>query len=165
MNKVTIETTLTLSDFVKVNYILLFQKTTTKILLLIVLLMIVLPAFLAINKGAHYNWLQSLIGIGLAGFYILSSWLTAKRNFNSIPGISNPLTYEFTDNALICSGEASSSQSAWDKIYRVTETRDCLLIWKSRQIVNVLPKRYILAEQRSSIKEILKRNKVRNNLK
>ncbi len=133
--------------------------------MLIVLLMIVLPAFLAINKGGHYNWLQSLIGIGLAGFYMLSSWLTAKRNFNSLPGISDALTYEFTNVTLICTGGASSSQSTWDKIYRVTETRDCLLIWKSSQVVNVLPRRDISAAQRAGIKEMLQHNKVKNNLK
>jgi hypothetical protein len=165
MNKVTIETRLTLPDFIKVNYILLFQKMSTKILWMVVLLMIVLPAFLAVNKGIPYNWLQSLIGIGLAGFYLLSTWLTAKKNFNSIPAISEPLTYEFTNERLTCTGTSSSSQTTWNNIYRVSETKDCLVIWKSRQVINLLPKRDIQAPQRMAIREMLQRNKVNNNLK
>jgi len=165
MNKVTIATQLTLADFVQVNFVLLFQKMPTKILVLVVLLMIVLPAFLSVHKGIPYNWLQSVIGIALAGFYILSTWLTAKRNYRSIPAVSEPLVYEFTNEQLTCIGKSSSSQTTWNMVRRVTETKDCLVIWKTRQVINVLPKRDFTAQQRAAIKKMLEKNKVKNNVK
>ncbi|MEP7279790.1 MAG: YcxB family protein [Bacteroidota bacterium] len=164
MDKVIIETKLTLADFTKVNYILLFQKISTKILLLVVLLMIVLPVFLAI-RGMSYNWLQSVIGIVLAAFYLFSARLGAKRNFESTPAISGLLRYEFTNDRLACTGEAAFSQTTWNKVYRVSETKECILIWKSSQLVNVLPKRDISVSQRVAIKKMLLLNKVKNSLK
>jgi hypothetical protein len=165
MKKVTILTQLTLQDFVSANYALLLQKKSTKLLLLVAMLMILLPAILAITGTAPYNWIQSLIGIGLIGFYILSSYLTARKNYQSIPGISEPLTYEFSNDKLVCIGPASSSESDWTKVHRVSETKNCLLIWRSSQVVNVLPKRNITADQLNAIKEMVRLNKVKNNLK
>jgi hypothetical protein len=165
MNKVTIETKLTLDDFVKANYILLFQKPTTKLLLLVAFLMIVLPVALAISGTAPYSLVQSLIGIGLIAFYLFSTYLTARKNYNAIPGLKDALTYEFSNEQLVCFAGASSSQSTWDKVYKVTEMKHFILLWRSRQIVNVLPKRDITREQLAAIKEMLTNNKVKNNMR
>lgn len=129
--------------------------------------MIVLPVVIAVRGAAPYksSLLQSLIGIGLIAFYALSTYFAARKNYKSMPGISDPLTYEFTDQQLTCTGASASSQSTWEKVFKVTETKKSILIWRSSQIVNVIPKRDITPEQLRSLKEMVIRNKVKSKFK
>lgn len=75
------------------------------------------------------------------------------------------MEYHFEDDQLTVKGESFSSQYTWEKVYKVTETKKWIFIWQSRQIANLIKKRDIADVQISILKEILDRNKVKNNLK
>lgn len=61
-------------------------------------------------------------------------------------------------------GESFNSQLSWDKIYKVTKTKNWLLIWQNRQIANPIPIEDIGEEQISDLKKILDRHNVKNNM-
>jgi len=61
-------------------------------------------------------------------------------------------------------GESFHSQLTWDKVYKVTETKNWILIWQNRQIANAIPKRDVWDGQIEDLKKILTAHKIKNNL-
>lgn len=94
----------------------------------------------------------------------LLTYFGAKRNFTANKRISETIEYHFDNDYLSMKGESFNSQLTWDKIYKVTQTKNWLLIWQNSQIANPIPKRDIWEGQISDLKEILDKYKVKNNL-
>jgi hypothetical protein len=98
------------------------------------------------------------------GFLSLFTLLGAVLNYRSNARIKETIEYNFGDKYLEVKGDSFSSQLTWDKIYRVTRTKNWLLIWQSRQVANVIPLRDIWAGDVTRLKEILDSHQVKNNL-
>lgn len=50
------------------------------------------------------------------------------------------IRYEFTDEKILLTGESFASEMEWQKIHKVLELRDWILIYQSKQVFNVIPK-------------------------
>ena len=158
----TIITKLTQEDFINVNFVLWFKKRSIKILIGIY----------------HFFLLSSLIslassttGVFQVVFPLLFMtavpvliYFSAKRNYGSNKRVSEAIEYKFDKDALIVTGESLNSQLSWDKIYKVTQTRNWLLIWQNAQVANVIPKRDVWQSHLDDLKDILNTYNVKHNL-
>ncbi len=164
MKEVVIDTRLTLPDFVKVNFIVQFRRMNSRLLMLVIVLMIIFPAAFAVARHIPFHWVQSVIGLGMAVFYVASTAYTARKNFYANAVVREPLRYIFRKGGIGCESSAGTTVTDWAAVYRVTETRDCLIIWKNREVINLIPRRDVSGTQREAIKAILQQYQVRNNL-
>jgi hypothetical protein len=166
MNKVIISTRLSLEDFVNVNYVLFFQKAIIKYIFFLAIVFIVAPfAFYASGTAQDISWAQPIIGLAFPTILLVSINLSARKNYNSNKRISEPVTYEFGDVSLKITAETSNANIPWDQLYKVTQTKNWLLIWQSAQLANCIPKRDTTVADLAIIKSIVQQNKVKNNLK
>ena len=94
----------------------------------------------------------------------LMTYLAAKRNFKANRRISEIVQYTFDEQNLTIKGESFNSQYSWDKIHKVSQTKNWLLIWQNRQVANPIPKRDVWDGEMQDLKEILMRHNVKNNL-
>ncbi|MBL0183120.1 MAG: YcxB family protein [Chitinophagaceae bacterium] len=74
------------------------------------------------------------------------------------------MEYRFDGSNLVIKGESFKSELSWDKIPKVTQTKNWLLIWQGGQIANAIPKRDIPDGLPAELKAILAKNGVKNNL-
>ena len=100
----------------------------------------------------------------LVGLPAITAYM-AKRNYQNNQRITETITYNFLEDCLEISGESFTSKLSWDKFYKVTETKNWILIWQSSRMANVLPKRDVWEGEQQQLKELLMRHKVKNNLK
>jgi hypothetical protein len=82
-------------------------------------------------------------------------YFTAKRNYNSNWRISETIVYEFDNESIQLTGESFNSKLSWNKIFKVTENNDWILIWQNRQVANVVPKRDFKNEDLRIFKDIV----------
>lgn len=94
----------------------------------------------------------------------LTTYISAKRNFTASKRISEPIEYFFDKDDFSVTGESFNSRVTWDKVYKVTETKNWILIWQNRQVATPAPKWGIVEGQVSDLKQILDNHKVKNNL-
>ena len=94
----------------------------------------------------------------------LFTYFTAKKNYAANQRISETIEYQFDKDNLLMKGESFNSQLTWDKVYKVTQTKNWILIWQNRQIANPIPKRDVWEEQIENLKKVLQEHKVKNNL-
>jgi len=53
---------------------------------------------------------------------------------------------------------------SWDKFYKVTKTKNWLLIWQNNSSANIIPRKDIWESQIEELKELLQKHRVKNNL-
>ena len=92
------------------------------------------------------------------------TYFGAKKNYKTNQRITENIEYQFGEDNLIVKGESFNSQLTWNKIYKVTQTKNLVLIWQNRQVANAIPKRDIWEGQIEELKIILDRHKIKNNL-
>lgn len=119
---------------------------------------------LLFSDGSFFVTLGALFLFGIPGL----SYYGARRNFNTSPRLTESITYEFTMETLKITGESFSSEMNWDKVYKVKELKDWILIYQNRMVANLIPKESFdnnlsefksIVEKHSSIKNKLKKKR------
>jgi hypothetical protein len=100
----------------------------------------------------------------LLGIFPLMVFIKAKKLYGASRA-GEKIIYEFQDNQFLITGESFSSQLSWDKIYKVTTTKNWIFIWQNSQQANPIPKKDIWEGEILKLREILDRNKVKHNFK
>ncbi len=69
-----------------------------------------------------------------------SSILQAKRNYNSSKNLKEIITYEFTADTIIITGETFNTTMRWTSLYKVKELNDWLLLYTNKIVAVCVPK-------------------------
>ena len=93
-------------------------------------------------------------------------YIYARKNYNTNKRISESISYTFDKDTIQITGESFDSKFTWDKIYRVTESKNWILIWQNPQVANVVPKRDFQEEELQAFKNMVSlHSKVKNKLR
>ena len=158
-----IKSTLTQKDFINVNFILLYSKTAVKIFTAIIIVFFIVSA-VTVAFIPKVNFSQLIVPVLMLLLFPVLIYFAAKRSYAANKRISETIEYQFAKDHLIMTGESFHSQLTWDKVYKVTETKNWILIWQNRQIANAIPKRDVWDGQIEDLKKILTAHKIKNNL-
>jgi hypothetical protein len=158
-----IKSKLTEKDFINVNFVLLYSKTSMKIFtgIIAIFLFVSVLAAILIPKVSYSQAITPLVMLSVLP---LLTYFTAKKNYVANKRMSEIIEYQFDKDNLFMKGESFHSQLTWDKVYKVTQTKNWLLIWQNRQIANPVPKRDVWEGQIEDLKIILNEHRVKNNL-
>jgi hypothetical protein len=159
MNKIILTTKLTMDDFVKVNYHLLYRRWFMKYITGLGIFMILMIVYYYVTEPGHFEtfpFYQFFFGMFVTVGMPVATYFTARRNYKSNSRISEVITYEFDSEFIQVTGESFNSKLTWEKIYRLTENTDWILIWQNRQIANVIPKRDFKPDDVQNFKDLVK---------
>ena len=159
-----IKTQLTRKDFVQVNLILLYKRFTPKLLTIGGIVFLALFIFAGGFNSPHFNASTLLAPVFMMGILPFVTFLTARSNYSSNKRITETIEYEFGNDNLAIKGESFSSQLSWNKIYKVSKLKNFILIFQTKQIANVIPRRDVWEGDITKLKEILDSHNVKNNL-
>ena len=154
MDKINLTTKLSIEDYIKVNYHLFYQKLSNKIMTGIGLFMLLMMV-ISFRTFAEFPWFLLIFGLFLILGLPVQIYFTAKKNYKSNGRISETINYEFDKENIQLLGESFNSTLTWEKIYSVTENKDWILIWQSRQVANVIPKRDFINGDLQTFKSIV----------
>lgn len=161
---IEITTKLTQEDFIKLNFHLLYRKWAVKTISILGVFFIIVSV-LTIFSG-NSSWFLLVFGLFITVGLRLQVYFAAKRNFKSNGRISESITYKFDKENIQIKGESFDLQMSWDKVYSVTENKDFVLIWQSRQIANAINKRDYKNSEKTTFKEIVNLQKgIKNKIK
>jgi len=140
MDKITLTIKLSINDYIKANYHLVYRRWTFKFITGtgIFLLLILLTS---IDELTEFPWLPLGFGLFMTFGLPILLYFVAKRNYKSDGRISETIVYEFDSDNFLVEGESFNSKQSWNKVYSVTESKDWIVIWQNKQIGNFVPKR------------------------
>lgn len=164
---IKITTQLTLKDFKNYNFYSLFRKKSF-IILAIIGGFIILNSVLALFSDAPRindiltSFVLGFILIGLAPTAIL---MFSKRNFLSNKDLGAPIDYEFEEQFVSSANTHAQTKAPWNTLFKVEVTKNWLILYRSSQTANIVPRRYLSEEQIGMIKQFVLTNKVKANFK
>lgn len=142
MAEIEISTRLFLDDFRRLNLHLLYRNYAIKLLTGVgIFLMACVILLFFLTKMEQFSIGGFAIGFALAFLMPITSYISAKKNYNSNQRISEIMKYKFDDSEICIEGESFNSTLIWNKVHKVSESKDFILIWQSSQTVNAIPKR------------------------
>jgi hypothetical protein len=158
-----IKTKLSEKEFTNASMATLWSRKYSKVFLVVFLI------FLASNIINSTVSIDSLIPSFLPPILIFGAFFfvfrySIKKAYQKNYRSSESIEYNFTDSHLIITGESFNSEMTWHKIYKVTKTKNWLLIWHSSQIANAIPLRLVSSEGLITLKDIMLKNNTKNNL-
>lgn len=158
MVNITIKTRVSLNDFVKVNYYFYYSKLKNKIMTGIGIGMILLNIF---TQGEYsiISYMQLFFGLYLTVGVPILTYLSAKKNYNTNARLKETIEYNFDNENIIVTGESFNSKLTWEKVYKITESKDWVLIWQNKLIANIIPKRDFKIGELETLKGIVKQHK------
>lgn len=160
-----IKTKLSETDLINVNFVLLTRKFSSKLYLLIFIFIFIFSAVMPIVNGNPFYIVSFVLPLLIFAVFIsLTTFIGAKITYRSNSRIKEAIEYVFGNEYLEVKGESFSSKLTWEKIHKVTKTKNWLLIWQNRQVANVIPLRNIWEGDITTLKEILDNHGVKNNL-
>lgn len=158
-----IKSKLTEKDFINANFVLLYSKTSMKIFTGIASFAIVV-AVVAVFLSSKTTFAQISAPLIMLLLIPMFTYFAAKKNYAADQRVSETIEYQFEKDLLIIKSESFNAQFTWDKIYKVTQTKNWLMIWQSKQIANAIPKRDVWQGDIAELKDILETHRVKNNL-
>jgi len=142
MNNFSIQHQITLKEYTRLNFALLYGKIWFLTLSALGALFVMWSLLLCfVNHYSIFNNEYSTFGATAAilSVYVpVINWLRCFRIFRSNFKLSEPLTYDFSEEGLAITGESFSSKYGWEKIPRIKTIKGWLLVYQGRAITNLL---------------------------
>lgn len=158
-----IVTKLTESDIVRFNFYLLYRKWIFRIITaLMVLAILLLFLFPDVAKASMPNAL--IFPVLFLVVLPVSVYIRSKRSFKNNHRLREQIAYVFDDQNLIVTGESFNATMTWDKIFKGTKTKRWVLIWQAGDLTSIIPLGNIPEGDIQTLKEILQKHGVKNNL-
>lgn len=92
-------------------------------------------------------------------------YFRARSTYRSNKKLSETIEYGFSNDGFDIKGETFSSQSSWNTVYEVSQTKNWIFVWQSQQVANVIPRQSMWEGDVAELRDILNINKVKNNFK
>jgi hypothetical protein len=158
-----IKTKLTEQDFIRANFLLFYSKTSTRVISVLFLFPLVINILLFILADkAKVSPGQIILSALICGILPGIIYFASKRGFKRNK-INEPIDYQFDEDYVSMKGDSFESKYAWQKVYKVTETKNWLMIWHNSQVANPIHKRYLLPSELDTIKDLVHRKGLKNN--
>lgn len=157
-----IKTKLSEKDYINSNFILLYSKVSIKIFTTLISIFLVLTIVLAVLSYSPYS--QIFVPLAMLIVMPFMTYFSAKRNFDTNKMTGETIEYQFDNSYFSIKGESFSGSLPWERVYKVTQTKNWILVWQNMRNANPIPKRDISEVQLVEIKQILASHNVKNNL-
>jgi len=157
-----IKTRLTEKDYINVSFVMFFHSIAVRIIIILGLFVFAMGFILRFNSESKVGDFTFLI-IFVVMFPLLT-YFNAKRFYKGNPRLGETIEYQFEQDRLLVIGESFSSQYTWEKIYKVKQVKNWVLIYHSKQMANIISKKDLWPSNIDALKEILDTHKVKNNL-
>lgn len=163
MNTISITTQLSLNDYLKANYYLLYRTIYLKVIALLGILWFVIP-MITYSEGTSFNYMGFAGGAAITLIPVFSYFRIKKSYYST--RVHETITYIFNNESIHSKGATFESTFTWDKIYKVSETKNWIFIWQNKYSVNIIPKRDFTSDELSYLKTIVDSHKeVKNKMK
>ncbi len=158
-----IKTKLSEKDFINANLTMLYSKPFLRFATGLVLASCVL-FFVCSFFIPSVSIRSAILPILAISALPLATYFSAKKIFKKSTTLGENINYEFDTEAIKIQGETFNGQLAWNKVYKVTKTKNWLLIWQNNQQASPIPRRNVRDLDIPRIAEILDKKGVKNNL-
>lgn len=156
--KIEFVSKLSKSDFRKFNFSHFYRSPIGIFLTIIGLGMwyVVLMYVFGKNEEAmEFPYLQFIFGLWMIFLMPISLIIGANRRFKSQERLHEEIKYSIDNECVEAKGESFEWKFTWDKVHKVMETKDLLLIYQSNKTANIISKKMMSQDNIQALKQMI----------
>jgi len=140
---VEVDVRLTLQDYLLASYLVLFRRLWW----FLMILMLSYPAVYftapagSLRLTTDPGSLRIFFPAALLIFVLIGTFLAARRNLKRHAALQGEIRYSFSRDGISAAGSVSSGQTGWKGVGDAFETKRSFLIFISKNVLYVIPKR------------------------
>lgn len=168
MGKIEIESQIGFKEYMKLMYAQTYRKPIMIGITVVGVFLLFLSVWnvIVFDKWEEIPNRMLIFGFALSVLLPLSIYWIAKRNFNSDPRIGEKMIYSFDIEQFHILGESFNSSMTWDKVYKIQEMKNWILIYHNKMIASLIPRPSFSDEEYLKFREIISKHpNLESNLK
>lgn len=169
MDNFSIQYHLTLKEYRKIYFILLYSKLWVILISAFSVLFIIASCILyhknnqSILNSDYYFYAMVIAVIPI--WIPIASLFTVWRGYKTAHSINEQITYDFSNEGYISTGESFTCTTKWTKIYKVKILKGWLILYHNRFAANMIKVGTADEENIELLKKFLKSENLRAKLK
>ena len=156
-----IESKLTKKDYQKLLLLLTYRKPLMIVIVLIGLLSLILSVLFFLGVSVSFDkppYFQMIFGFFVVIAMPIIVFRGASKTFKSNLRMQEKMVYEFNQDRITITGESFNTEMDWEKVHKIQELRNWILIYQSNQVANILKKGSI-ADNIDEFRDLIKKTK------
>ncbi len=157
MNEVTIECRLEFERYLKLMYSIVYQKPIMLFMPIVGILMLFFSIGYYINFLIVFNeppLTQLIMGIMFTFLLPISIYIQAKKSFVTNARLTEVIKYTFNQSMIYIKGESFKSEMTWDKLFKIKEMKNWVLIYPNKHSFHLIPKDSFNLDQMEQFRKI-----------
>lgn len=159
---ITAKTHITFKDFLNFNI-----KNSLPRIIIFSLIILIFLGLNFYNTGYDKQNILKSASIWFAVvfvFLIIRSYFRLKNAFYSNKKIQEEIVYTFTNEKIQTKGKTFDGDFTWNTVHRIKENKDWFLIYQSKTMMNMVPKKYFSQSEIIELRNIIEKNNVKAKL-
>ena len=169
MNTFSIQHQLTLKEYRRICFILLYSKVW--VIFISIFSIIYIAGTLILWLTRNYSILSNeyyqygLVVAIMPIWILLLSFFSIRRNFKSAYRINESTTYDFSDQGYVSKGESFTSKTDWKDVYKVKLIKDWLIVYHNKLVAHMIKVKPTDRDNMEALKAFLKASNFKAKLK
>jgi hypothetical protein len=162
-----IKTKLTAAEFTKLMFILTYRNPVMIILsaaafLNVVWSILCYSGIYFVNPSKEPPYIGLVFSAVILVYIPVMTYRRAKRSYDSSQRTQENITYEFSDDKFIMTGETFDVEKEWANTYKINELNGFFMIHETPQIANIISKKNLTADECNAVSSFLQKVKANN---
>jgi hypothetical protein len=157
----TIESRLNKKDYQRLILLLTYRKPMMIFFVLIGLLSLILSILFFVGVRVPFDkppYFQMIFGFFVVIALPIVVIKGASKTFQSNLRMQEKMIYEFNQDGIIITGESFNTEMDWEKVHKIQELRNWVLIYQSNQVANIIKKESI-GDNINEFRDLIKKTK------
>jgi len=150
---ITINSNLSLKDYIKFNYYFFYKSWMGKFLTGLGII------FIIGSFQEEFSWWHFIFGFLTAVIIPIQIYFLSKRNYHIHKQISCQKTYQINSDNILINSEFANADISWKVIHQVKESKDWFLIFENQKAAHILSKKDISSDDLVKLREFAVSNK------
>lgn len=159
MSKIEINTQIEMEDYIKLMFQTSYKRPIMLYLTIFGFIMLVfgilnVTGLLVLSESSPLFAL--VFGFFTVVYLPISIYIRSKKNYKSNGRLQENIKYSFGKEEMNISGSSFNSTLTWDKTYMVKELKNWILLYQTKQVMNIIPKESFSDNQLSEFRELVR---------
>ncbi|MDP4185616.1 MAG: YcxB family protein [Bacteroidota bacterium] len=144
MEEIIIQNKITQKDYIRFAFVNTYRKPSIIVISALSTAMVITSILYFLGIFKYFSeppYFELIFGLYFTLFFPIYLWIQSIRTFKTMGRLHESITYHFREENIQIVGESFNSQYSWDKIFKIKDLKNWVLIYQSKNTANILLKK------------------------
>ncbi len=154
-------------EYIKLKFFLYYRKPVAiiTVILFVYLMYSVIRDFFAYGFLSQFDFFFIIMGIYFLIVFPIIFYFRIRKEYRTSKPLQKKVVSEITEERIIDVTEDSTAEASWNDVYKIEELKSWFILYYSKQMFGVCPKKAMTQEQIAEFRRIVNSKNIKAKLK